>query len=127
MTRRELPRAGQRVHVHAFGAWRTGVVTGLDGGKVVVRFGRNRLGAAAERSFPPAGVLPADGIALVPVRELRPGDVVVVAGQSKTVAGVWRHPHRRRRRMEVTYRDGDVVALPAVTRLRVRVPRSGEG
>jgi len=89
--------AGQPVHVHAYGNWRPGIVTKLGRTRVTVRYTRNGAGETAERAFPTTEVYSAEGIALVPVDQLRDGDVVVtVNAADQSVADVRHGPRRQR-------------------------------
>lgn len=107
---------GQPVHVHAFGAWRTGTVTRLGRSRVWVKYVRNRFGDLHEKPFTATEVLDATGATLTSARELRPGMVVLVDNIEKTVTSVRPAP---RRSLVIDYIDGDQVTLYARTRLRV--------
>lgn len=115
-------KLGQPVHVHAFGAWRAGTVTRLGRSRVWVRFVRNRFDDTHEKPFLAAEVLDAAGVALTSARELRPGQVVLVANARRTVKSV--QPPRRRR-VEIRYSDGEQVTLYARTRVRVATSPHG--
>jgi hypothetical protein len=109
---------GQSVHVHAHGSWRSGTVTKLGRTRVTVRYARDTGGDTVERAFPTTKVHSAEGIALVPVDQLRDGDVVVtVDAADQTVTDIRRGLRRLR---VVTYAEGSEVEVSAHTNLRVR-------
>jgi hypothetical protein len=108
----------QAVHVHAYGNWRAGTVTRIGRTRVTVRYTRNADGQPDERAFPTDQIQPADGVALVPVHQLRRGDIVVhAAGEDRTVAEVGQGQRRYR---TVTYTDGSQAQISAQTLMRVR-------
>lgn len=117
------------VHVHVFGRWRPGRITRLAQTMVWVRYARNQHGDSTEQAFPPAAVLPAEGVDLRAVQDLHPGDVVLVSGARWPVAQVTPVPHGRRRReprMRIRYTHDDEVTLTASTLLRVVSTRANQ-
>ncbi len=108
----------QAVHVHAYGNWRAGTVTKIGRTRVTVRYTRNADGQPDERAFPTDQIQPAEGVALVPVHQLRRGDVVVqTGGEDLTVADVGQRAHRYR---TVRYTDESQAEILAQTLMRVR-------